>query len=86
LNHGHPDGTEIVLDADVVSEAMTPEPHAALRAWLNDEAEETLYLASATLAELLVGIRALPAGKRKNMLDRALRLLLELFKDRVQPL
>jgi predicted nucleic acid-binding protein len=34
---------------------------------------------------LLFGIRALPAGKRKNMLDRALNELLELFKDRVLP-
>ena len=42
-------------------------------------------LSSVTLAELLFGIRALPAGKRKNMLDRALTELLELFKDRVLP-
>ena len=32
-----------------------------------------------------VGIRALPADKRKNMLDRALADLLGLFKDRVLP-
>ncbi|EOU9631063.1 type II toxin-antitoxin system VapC family toxin [Pseudomonas aeruginosa] len=75
----------IVLDTNVVSEAMKPEPDAAVRAWLNDQAAETLYLSSVTLAELLFGIRALPAGKRKNMLDRALAELLELFKDRVLP-
>ncbi len=44
-----------------------------------------MYLSSVTLAELLFGIRALPAGKRKNMLDRVLNELLELFKDRVLP-
>ena len=75
----------IVLDTNVVSEAMKPEPNAAVMAWLNDQAAETLYLSSVTLAELLFGIRALPAGKRKNMLDRALTELLELFKDRVLP-
>jgi len=75
----------IVLDTNVVSEAMEPEPDAAVRAWLNDQAAESLYLSSVTLAELLFGIRALPAGKRKNLLDRALRELLELFKDRVLP-
>jgi len=75
----------IVLDTNVVSEAMKPEPDAAVRAWLNDQAAETLYLSSVTLAELLFGIRALPAGNRKNMLDRALNELLELFKDRVLP-
>jgi len=75
----------IVLDTDVVSEAMKPEPNADLRAWLNDQAAETLYLSSVTLAELLFGIRALPAGKRKNLLDRALSELLDLFEDRILP-
>jgi len=75
----------IVLDTNVVSEAMKPEPDAAVRSWLNEQVAETLYLSSVTLAELPFGIRALPAGKRKNMLDRALAELLELFKDRVLP-
>lgn len=75
----------IVLDTNVVSEAMKPAPDAAVRAWLNDQAAETLYLSSVTLAELLFGIRALPAGRRKNMLDRALNELLALFKDRLLP-
>jgi len=75
----------IVLDTNVVSEAMKPEPDAAVRAWLNDQVAETLYLSSVTLAELLFGIRALPAGKRKNMFDRAMNELLKLFQDRVLP-
>ena len=52
----------IVLDTNVISEAMKPLPHPAVRAWLNDQAAETLYLSSVTLAELLFGIAALPAG------------------------
>jgi hypothetical protein len=36
-----------------------------------------------TLAELLFGIAALPTGKRKNMLTRALDGVLELFGERV---
>ena len=75
----------IVLDTNVVSEAMKPEPNASVMAWLNEQAAETLYLSSVTLAELLFGIQALSAGKRKNMLDSALVELLELFKDRVLP-
>ena len=73
----------IVLDTNVVSEAMKPEPDEVVMAWLNDQAAETLYLSSVTLAEMLFGIRSLPAGKRKNLLDRALTELLELFKDRI---
>ena len=43
----------IILDTNVVSEAMKPEPNPVVRAWLNDQAAETLYLSSVTLAELL---------------------------------
>lgn len=75
----------IVLDTNVISEAMKPQPHPAVRAWLNDQAAETLYLSSVTLAELLFGIAALPAGKRKDMLALAVDGLLELFQGRVLP-
>ena len=75
----------IVLDTNVVSEAMKPEPHPAVRAWLNDQAAETLYLSSVTLAELLFGVRALPAGKRTDMLAQVLDGLIGLFRDRVLP-
>ncbi|QJC55823.1 Toxin FitB [Polaromonas vacuolata] len=73
----------IVLDTNVVSEAMKPEPHPAVRAWLNAQAAPTLYLSSVTLAELLFGIAALPSGKRKDMLAKALDALLGLFRDRI---
>lgn len=75
----------IILDTNVVSKAMKPEPDLSLRAWLNDQAAETLVLSSVTLAELLYGIRALPAGRRRNLLDRALTELLALFEERVLP-
>lgn len=75
----------IVLDTNVVSEAMKPEPHPAVRAWLNDQADETLYLSSVTLAELLFGIGALPADKRKDLLAQTLDGLVGLFRERVLP-
>jgi toxin FitB len=75
----------IVLDTNVVSEAMKPEANPAVRAWLNEQVAETLYLTSVTLAEMLFGIAVLPAGKRRNTLTRALDGLLALFGDRVLP-
>ena len=75
----------IVLDTNVVSEAMKPEPHPSVRRWLNDQVAETLYISSVTLAEILFGIAALPAGKRKDMLAQALDELTALFRDRVLP-
>jgi toxin FitB len=73
----------IVLDTNVVSEAMKPEPNPAVRSWLNEQVAETLYLSSVALAELLFGIGALPDGRRKEALAETLDGVLELFGDRV---
>ena len=75
----------IVLDTNVVSEAMKPTPNPHVRTWLNAQAAQTLYLSSVTLAELLFGIQSLPAGKRKNMLSDTLDGLMGIFRDRVLP-
>ena len=75
----------ILLDTNVVSEAMKPEPAPAVRTWLDAQAAETLYLSSVTIAELMFGIGALPKGRRKDKLTAALDGLLELFSDRILP-
>lgn len=75
----------IVLDTNIVSEAMKPEPNPAVRAWLNKQSAETLYLSSVTLAELLFGIASIPNGKRKDMLSESLDGLMLLFKNRILP-
>lgn len=75
----------ILLDTNVISEAMKPVPDDAVRAWLDEQAAETLYLSSVTIAELLYGIGALPAGKRKDRLTEALDGVMELFADRILP-
>lgn len=75
----------ILLDTNVVSEAMTREPHPRVRAWLDAQAAETLFLSSITVAELLFGIGALPAGKRKDALAAALDDVLGVFAARVLP-
>ncbi len=73
----------ILLDTNVISEAMKPRPHPVVQAWLDEQAAETLYLSSVTLAELLFGIGALPPGRRREALARTLDGVLELFDDRV---
>jgi toxin FitB len=73
----------IILDTNVVSEAMKPNPNPAVQAWLDEQAAETLYLSSITLAELLFGIGSLSDGRRKNALAQTLDGLLDLFGDRV---
>ena len=73
----------IVLDTNVISEVMKAQPNPAVRVWLDEQAAETLYLSSVTLAELLFGIGVLPTGRRKEALIQTLDGLLDLFRDRV---
>jgi hypothetical protein len=76
----------IVLDTNVVSEAMKPTGHPSVRAWLDQQVAETLYLTAISLAELLVGVEVLPEGKRKLGLAGALTELIErLFESRILP-
>jgi predicted nucleic acid-binding protein len=75
----------ILLDTNVVSEAMKPEPHPSVRGWLDAQTGETLFLSSVTIAELLFGIGTLPNGKRQDNLAVALDGVLELFAARILP-
>jgi toxin FitB len=73
----------ILLDTNVVSEAMKPEPAPAVRSWLDEQTAETLFLSSVTIAELMFGIGSLPKGKRKDRLTAALDGMLDLFAGRI---
>ena len=75
----------ILLDTNVVSEAMKPEPNSSVRDWLDAQAAEPLFLSSVTIAELLFGIGALPKGKRKVNLAAALDGVRDLFETRILP-
>lgn len=75
----------IVLDTNVVSEAMKPDSSSAVMAWLNEQDLNTLYVSSVTLAEELFGINALPVGKRRNLLHAAFLRLLAVFNERILP-
>src|SRR5665213_2561036 len=76
----------IVLDTNVVSEPMKPYGNPTVKAWLDRQVAETLYLTAISLAELLVGIEVLPDGKRKEGLAAAVAdLVVMLFGSRILP-
>lgn len=62
----------ILLDTNVISETMRKAPDPKVVAWLDAQAAETLCLSTVSLAELLYGIAALPTGRRKGELERAM--------------
>jgi hypothetical protein len=74
----------IILDTNVVSEPTKPHANAAVVNWLDVQAKETLYLATPVLAELLVGLEALPVGRRKDHLGSTLENVIDrLFAGRI---
>jgi predicted nucleic acid-binding protein len=74
----------ILLDTNVLSEPLKPQPDPAVLTWLDKQAPQTLWLTSIALAELLAGVAALPVGKRRTALARALdQKVLPLFEGRV---
>lgn len=75
----------IILDTNVVSEMMKPDPARAVRAWLNAQDADALHLTTVTCAESWFGIRALPQGKRREQLERAFDDVMVLFEGRVLP-
>lgn len=60
----------IVLDTNVVSEPLRSAPAPQLIGWLDRQAVQTLFLTTITLAEVRYGIAVLPAGRRRDELDR----------------
>lgn len=75
----------ILLDTNVVSEAIKPVPHPSVLAWLDARVAETLFLSSITVAELLFGARALPDGRRRDLLAARIDALLGQFATRILP-
>jgi predicted nucleic acid-binding protein len=75
----------ILLDTNVVSEAMKLSPDKAVLTWLDEQTAETLYLSSVTIAELMFGIGVLTKGKRKDKLTAALDDIMKLFEGRILP-
>lgn len=65
----------ILVDTNVISEAMKLPADARVLAWLDRQSPGSLYLSATSLSELLVGIEILPVGKRKENLTRVLDTL-----------
>ena len=67
----------IVLDTNVLSELMRPEPHPAVFAWVAAQPRASLYTTSLNRAEVLYGVAALPKGRRKEALAAAAELMFQ---------
>jgi toxin FitB len=76
----------IILDTNVVSEAMKLRRDPVVVAWLDNQSASTLYLTATSLSELTLCIAILPRGKRKDGLSAGLSEILEnYFGPRILP-
>jgi toxin FitB len=74
----------IVLDTNVLSELMKPEPDERVARWTAARPADAVYVTSITQAEVLHGILLLPKGKRRARLEEAVEgLFQEEFGERV---
>jgi predicted nucleic acid-binding protein len=76
----------IVLDTNVVSEAMRRIPNAAVIDWLDAQPRSDLYVCAPVLAEICYRIARLEASQRKRGLLQAYRqIVAEKFEGRILP-
>ena len=74
----------IILDTNVISEVMRPEPATGVIEWLDRQTTESLYITAVTVAEIAYGLRVLPDGARRRDLSRRVAAFLtEGFENRV---
>jgi predicted nucleic acid-binding protein len=59
----------ILLDTNVVSEVMRQRPSDNVLNWLNSYNNGELLISSITLAEICYGLRILPSGQRRQLLQ-----------------
>jgi len=76
----------IILDTNVLSEALSPAPSDAVMNWLGAQDRLAVFITAITQAELLSGIEILPAGQRRDLLATAVkRIFLDEFPGRILP-
>lgn len=61
----------IVLDTNIISEALRPKPDAHVLAWMHAQPAASLFTTTVTRAEVLYGVKLLPAGRRRDKLQAA---------------
>lgn len=59
-----------LLDTNVISELVKPEPTRRVAAWLEDQDPRDLFISSMTLGEIVRGVERLPVGRRRKALER----------------
>ena len=75
-----------VIDTNVASELMRPQPMPSVVAWIAERDAQEMYLTAVSEAELRYGVAIMPVGRRRTTLEAAMiRWLDHGFKKRILP-
>lgn len=75
-----------LLDTNVVSEWLKPQPNRGVVDWLASVAEDETFLSVVTITEVRYGVERMASGNRRKRLDEWLREeLLPRFEGRIIP-
>ena len=58
-----------LLDTNIIGNVTKPSPSDALLAWMAEQSDDDLFIASMTVAEIRRGILEKPVGKRRRELE-----------------
>jgi predicted nucleic acid-binding protein len=58
-----------LLDTNIISNFTKPAPSESLIAWMAEQSDDDLFIASLSLAEIRRGVIEKPPGKRRDQLD-----------------
>ena len=61
--------TRYLLDTNIISNVVKPQPSASLLAWWAEQRDVDLFISSLTVAEIRRGILEKPRGKKRDALD-----------------
>jgi predicted nucleic acid-binding protein len=61
--------TRYLLDTNIISNVIKPEPSDSLLAWMGAQKDDDLFIASLTVAEIRRGILEKPRGKKRSSLE-----------------
>jgi predicted nucleic acid-binding protein len=76
----------ILLDTNVISALMQRELDAAVIAWLDGQAPESIWTSAVTVFEIRFGLEILASGRRRRSLEEAFEAMLaDDFEGRVVP-
>lgn len=73
----------IVLDTNIVSEAMRPDPDPSVVSWLASVPMSSVRLTVVTVAELLKGVFQLPQGRRRDSVQERVDLALAAYDGKL---